>query len=261
VTPLRAAATAGVAAVTTRAILRGRPPGGTARWQRTNYRGRHPSLLAGPAVTVATTVATLSHPSVAGLAVASGAIGLYDDLAGDAHARGLRGHIAALRARRVTTGMVKLVGLVAAGALASVAERRRPADVVIDTLLVAGTANLVNLFDLRPGRALKVVVLAGAPLMSRAGDSGAVVAGACVGAAVATLPADVTETVMIGDCGANALGSLLGWALAHGLRRPGRVTALVGVVGLTLASERVSFTDVIAGNRWLAALDGLGRAR
>jgi hypothetical protein len=258
---LRAATTAAVAGITVHAILRRRPPGGEIRWQRTNYRGERPSLLAGPAVTAGAAIASLSQPPVAMLAIAGGAIGLYDDLAGDAHARGLRGHLAALRERRVTTGMVKMAGLVAAGAVTSIADRRRAKGVVVDTLLVAGTANLVNLFDLRPGRALKVVVLTGAPLVAGGAAAGATSAGATVGAAVALWPADLAERAMIGDCGANALGSLLGWSLARGLGSRGRIVALAGVVGLTLASERVSFTDVIAGNRWLARIDGLGRRR
>jgi UDP-GlcNAc:undecaprenyl-phosphate GlcNAc-1-phosphate transferase len=256
VSSLRAATTAAVVGATTYATLRRRPPGGAARWQRTNYRGGHPSLLGGPAATVAAAVGSLSLPPAAGLTIACGALGLYDDLAGDSHARGLRGHLVALRERRVTTGMVKLVGLVAAGAMTSLAERRRAGDVVIDTLLVAGTANLVNLFDLRPGRALKVVVLTGVPL---AGRSAA--AGAAAGAAIALLPTDLAEDTMIGDCGANALGALLGWSVAHALGARARTAALTCVVGLTLASERVSFTDVIAGNRWLAAVDAFGRRR
>ncbi|MDQ1700368.1 MAG: hypothetical protein QOG34_2231, partial [Frankiaceae bacterium] len=131
-------------------MLRRRPPGGPQRWQRENYRGGHPSLLAGPAVTIAAAAGSPA-PSVAGLTLACGALGLYDDLAGDSHARGLRGHLAALRDGRVTTGMVKLTGLVCAGALTAAVERRRPATAIVDTLLVAGSANLVNLFDLRPG--------------------------------------------------------------------------------------------------------------
>ncbi|MDQ1686094.1 MAG: hypothetical protein QOC82_2831 [Frankiaceae bacterium] len=250
---IRSATTASVVGAAAYAMLRQRPPGGPQRWQRENYRGGHPSLLAGPAVTIAA-VAGSPAPSVAGLTLACGALGLYDDLAGDSHARGLRGHLVALRDGRVTTGMVKLTGLVCAGALTAAVERRRPTTAVVDTLLVAGSANLVNLFDLRPGRALKVVVLAGVPL---AGRSAA--AGAGVGAAVALLPADLAEDAMIGDCGANALGALLGWSLAHGLGRTGRIAALSCVVGLTLASERVSFTDVIARNRWLAAIDAAGR--
>lgn len=256
-TPFRAATTAAVVGVATHTLLRRQPPGGTQSWQRANFRGRTPSLLAGPAVTVAAAVAALPSSPAAALTVCCGGLGLYDDLAGDSHARGLRGHLAALRQRRITTGMVKLVGLVTAGAVTSLAERRDPSDVVVDTLLVAGTANLVNLFDLRPGRALKVVVLTGIPLATR----GSIAAGAATGAALAVLPADLAEDAMIGDCGANSLGALLGWALAHGLGRRGRSAALAGVVGLTLASERVSFTDVIGGNRFLSTLDAIGRRR
>lgn len=255
-TPLRAATTAAVVGATAHALLRRRPPGGEKRWQRSNFRGASPSLLAGPAVSVATAVASSSLPPAAFVTLACAGLGLYDDLAGDSHARGLRGHVAALREGRITTGMVKLVGLVAAGAVTSLLERRRPDEVVVDTLLVAGTANLVNLFDLRPGRALKVVVLAGVPLSTRSGA-----AAASVGAALALLPADLAEDAMIGDCGANALGASLGWSFAHAFGARGRLAALTCVVGLTLASERVSFTDVIAGNRWLAVADGFGRER
>src|SRR5581483_4014345 len=103
---------------------------------------------------------------------------------------------------------------------------------------------------------LKIVVLASVPLSRRNAS-----AGAALGAAAALLPADLAEEAMIGDCGANALGALLGWTFAHGLGPCGRVVALCGVVALTLASERVSFTDVIARHRWLAAIDTLGRRR
>jgi len=257
VSSLRAAATAAAVGIATHTLLRRQPPGGVQRWQRTNFRGRTPTLLAGPAVTIAAATACLPSGPAALVTVACGGLGLYDDLAGDSHARGLRGHLAALQQRRVTTGMVKLAGLVLAGAAMSLMDRRRGVDVAVDTLLVAGTANLVNLFDLRPGRALKVVAITGIPLATR----GATTAGAAIGAALAVLPADLAEDVMIGDCGANALGALLGWSGAHALGRCGRIAASAGVVGLTLASERVSFTEVIAGNRWLAAVDAFGRRR
>ncbi|HWS58306.1 MAG TPA: hypothetical protein VN257_07185, partial [Actinotalea sp.] len=62
-----------------------------------------------------------------------------------------------------------------------------------------------------------------------------------------------------GDGGANALGALLGTAAVLGCRRPARWGLLAGVVALTVASERVSFTEVIARTPGLRELDAWGR--
>lgn len=64
---------------------------------------------------------------------------------------------------------------------------------------------------------------------------------------------------MLGDSGANALGALLGVAAATTLPRRGKVTALAAIVGLTVASEYVSFTQVIERTKPLRWLDQLGR--
>jgi len=131
---------------------------------------------------------------------------------------------------------------------------------VIDTLLsgavIAASANLVNLFDLRPGRALKVVLLA-APAAGTT-PAGRLVAAAC-GTAAALLPPDLAEQSMLGDTGANAAGALLGTAAVAGLGRRGRLLTLLGLSALTLASERVSFTAVIARTPVLREFDELGR--
>ncbi|MFD1119505.1 hypothetical protein ACFQ3A_34500, partial [Sphaerisporangium aureirubrum] len=70
---------------------------------------------------------------------------------------------------------------------------------------------------------------------------------------------DLGERAMLGDAGANSLGSLLAVAAAPSLGRRGRLAALGVVAGLTAASEKVSFTKVIAGNPVLHRLDMLGR--
>ena len=63
---------------------------------------------------------------------------------------------------------------------------------------------------------------------------------------------------MLGDCGANALGAVLG-AAAAGCRRAARIALLAGITGLTAASEKVSFTKVIERTPALRWLDMLGR--
>jgi hypothetical protein len=64
---------------------------------------------------------------------------------------------------------------------------------------------------------------------------------------------------MIGDAGANAVGALLGLRFAAVPGRARRVALLAGIVGLTLASEKVSFTEVIEATPGLRELDRLGR--
>ncbi|MEH0981353.1 hypothetical protein [Micromonospora sp. CPCC 205556] len=252
--------------------------------ERTNFRGRTVTLAAGPALTVgAVTAAALGAPSAPAGGAAllagagAGAVGLYDDVVGarpeQKAAKGFTGHLAALREGRVTAGLVKIVGVgaVGLGAAALLAAdpkvaahpRRqrqgvlgRGVDVLLGAGVIAGTANLLNLLDLRPGRALKSGLLLGAPLTR--GPHGGIAAGA-LGAASGLLEADLDERVMVGDSGANALGALLGVTLAARSGPLGRAGILAVLAGLTAASEKVSFTQVIQRTPGLRELDALGR--
>ncbi|MDR2722973.1 MAG: hypothetical protein LBB54_04535 [Cellulomonadaceae bacterium] len=268
------AAAAIAAAVTagSRAWLRDQPPGGADRWTRTNHRGEPISLLEGPAVAAglaAGAAVTGGRGGVAAVIATTGAgtFGIIDDLEEDTsgqRSKGLRGHLGALRQGQLTTGALKILGIGGAAFVAAVVGTRRQADaptgryigdIVINSALIAGTANLVNLLDLRPGRALKAAgILALLPA-----QGGCAARGAVVGAGAAAWPGDLAERDMLGDGGANALGALLGTRLALGLPRPLRVVALAGVVGLTLASEKVSFSRVIDETPWLKAVDDIGR--
>jgi hypothetical protein len=149
----------------------------------------------------------------------------------------------------LTTGAVKLLGISATGMLAAACLPRRR-DVLLDGAVIAGWANLVNLLDLRPGRALKVGLVGGL-MLGRPG---------VVGACAVLLPDDLAERTMLGDCGANALGAVLGTALVTRVRsRALRLTVLAGLIGLTAASERVSFSEVIDRTPALRRIDQLGR--
>ena len=232
------------------------------------YKRQPVTLLEGPALALAAIAAPalgsgLSIRVRAALAVAgtgAAAFGGYDDLAGDGDRRGFRGHLGALAHGEVTTGAVKLGGIGTTGLVAAAVLGGAPADVAINTGLVAGGANLLNLFDLRPGRALKVVLASGALLaVSARGEGAGQTVAAPLGASVALLGEDLGERAMLGDAGANALGALLGVAAAASLPRPARVALLAGIAGLTAASEKVSFTAVIERTPALRWLDMLGR--
>lgn len=64
---------------------------------------------------------------------------------------------------------------------------------------------------------------------------------------------------MLGDGGANALGAAVGASLVVGAPRAVRVATLLAGLALTVASEKVSFTQVIESTPVLRALDGWGR--
>jgi UDP-N-acetylmuramyl pentapeptide phosphotransferase/UDP-N-acetylglucosamine-1-phosphate transferase len=201
----------------------------------------------------------------AGAAVAAlgaGGLGAYDDLAGSGDRRGLRGHLGALQHGELTSGAVKIVGIGATGLVAAALAGRRGIGLLLGGGVVAATANLVNLLDLRPGRALKaalVLALLDGRHASTRSDS-ARLAAVAAGSALAVLPADLGERSMLGDAGANALGAVLGLAVVTAgtgrVRLAGRLAALTA---LTLASEKVSFTTVIEATPGLRELDRMGR--
>jgi len=261
-----AATASAVAAGATRlayTALNQRPPGGTKTWSRTNHRGEPVTLLEGPAVAAGAILGALAQatlgPTRPGAAMAlagagAAAFGGYDDLAGSGDRRGFRGHLGALRHGEVTTGAAKLGGIGVTGLASAAMAGGSPADVVINAGLVAGGANLLNLFDLRPGRAIKVAVASGALITA----GGSLTPVPPLAAALTLLPEDLGERAMLGDCGANALGAMLG-AAATSLPRPARIALLAGITGLTAASEKVSFTKVIERTPALRWLDLLGR--
>ncbi|GAA1585760.1 hypothetical protein [Actinoplanes couchii] len=242
--------------------------------RRTNFHGRTVTLAGGPALAAGATVGAAAGAPTFRLAAAavtagavSGAVGFYDDVAGNRPeqkaAKGFAGHLGALREGYVTSGLVKIVGVGAAGLAASalIGSTRgsrfgRASDVLLGAGVIAGTANLLNLLDLRPGRALKAGAVLGAPLA--VGRNASLTAGA-LGAGAALLPDDLGEQIMLGDAGANSLGALLGVALTARTGTTGRAVTLAALAALTAASEKVSFTKVINDTPWLRTLDELGR--
>lgn len=237
---------------------------------RGNYRGRSVDVLGGPALGVVVVAGALTDGGLpvrlraaAAIAAAAGAsAGALDDAVGTAAARGFRGHLGALRSGELTTGAVKIAVIGAGGAVSGLLAvrgglvRRAAAGAV-----VALSANLVNLLDLRPGRALKAAMLVGVPLATSSKSIAARrIGGLAVGASAGLLPVDLGERTMLGDAGANCLGALLGAAAMADASRRRIAVALAGLTALTVASEYVSFSSVIEKNSVLRAIDRVGRS-
>lgn len=207
------------------------------------------SLISGPALALA--ASPRSGPTAA-VVLGAFVTGAYDDAVGHRpgqQAKGLAGHAAALTTGRLTSGVVKVAGLGATGLLGAHLVGRRGVDLVIAGAVLAGSANLVNLFDLRPGRALKVGLLAALALREPV----------LVGTTVGLLPSDLAERQMLGDAGAGALGAAVGLVLVERSGRAGLLATLGVVTALTGLSEVVSFTRVIERTPGLRHLDRAGR--
>lgn len=274
-----------------------------------NYRGEPVSpglgvvwlIWAGTATAGGLAMLTLTADSmtpvltVAGpLALVAFAAGLIDDAYGTGDAKGFRGHLSAMFRGRLTTGGLKLVAiglasLAAALVIGEIAPWGRSGDPeavlalrYLGGSLMAGasialTSNLVNLMDLRPGRALKVygllalfgvVSTAAAPVvagMSAAADhavrlaDGFAIAAFAAGPIVAVWRFDLGERGMLGDAGANPMGAVAGLLIVTGLPLWALAAYTALVLALNAASERVSYTRIIEANRFLSRLDGVGR--
>jgi hypothetical protein len=188
-----------------------------------------------------------------------GLLGTVDDLLGDATSRGFRGHLAALRERRLTTGLVKLGGGAAVAVIACALLSRGRGQLLADGALVALAANLGNLLDRAPGRTIKVSLIAFLLLATAASAAELAAVAVVVGAGAGLLVPDVREQLMLGDAGANPLGGALGVGVVAACAPSTRVVVLVVLVALNLAAELVSFSRVIEAVPPLRAVDRWGR--
>jgi UDP-GlcNAc:undecaprenyl-phosphate/decaprenyl-phosphate GlcNAc-1-phosphate transferase len=253
------------ATLTLPVALRARP----ARLRRTNVSGRHVhavlGLPLGAAGVSAALVAALVVPEIApaclvaaALILVLGAAGLADDLRGAETARGFKGHLSAAASGRATGGVIKLAAGAVAGLLAGVVLFDGPM-VVVAALLVALSANLVNLLDRAPGRAGKVTLAGGVALVVLGPPQVGLALAGAVAATALCLPFDLSERAMLGDAGANAVGAVLGLGLALSLPPVAGAAAVVVLAALNLASERWSFSELIERVGFLRTLDRLGR--
>jgi UDP-GlcNAc:undecaprenyl-phosphate/decaprenyl-phosphate GlcNAc-1-phosphate transferase len=195
----------------------------------------------------------LAYSLVAGL------VGLADDRWGGAGERGFAGHVGALSRGRMTTGLLKVLVLGGGGVVLGVLAFGVGWRALFAAFLLAGCANLANLFDVRPGRALKFLGVPVVVLLFLAPYGAVLAVAGVVGGAVALFNFDLRGRIMLGDAGAAIWGAVLGYlVVASG---PGLVWWVAGgaILGLTAVAEFSSISRVIEEVGALRALDLWGR--
>jgi UDP-GlcNAc:undecaprenyl-phosphate/decaprenyl-phosphate GlcNAc-1-phosphate transferase len=197
----------------------------------------------------------IDGPEMAGLVLGFALLGLLDDVAGVGESGGFRGHLRALVQGRLTTGSVKLFGgAVVALAVVGVTHTIGWAGMLVDAAIVCLAANLANLLDRAPGRAIKVAIVALVAIAVCGRDERVIAVAVPVGAAAGLLAGDLREELMLGDAGSNALGAACGLGAVIVTPDAWRWLLLVALLALNLLSEVVSFSSVIdrvGPLRWL----------
>ncbi|MGQ9556632.1 MAG: hypothetical protein ACUVTU_01585 [Desulfurispora sp.] len=188
------------------------------------------------------------------------ALGLLDDVWGSRETTGLKGHLGRLLAGHLTTGGIKFIFGGSAALTAALLLGGGIGNVVVNTLIIALSVNLLNLLDLRPGRAGKGYLLVVALLLPQTWPGlPAYLLLLLTGSLLAYLPTDLKARAMLGDTGANLLGFFPG--LAAATLPPGsfKYAFLAVLLLLHLIAEKHSFSQIIARSRILNFFDQLGR--
>lgn len=202
--------------------------------------------------------------------------GMYDDWIGSSSdAKGFSGHFSKLLDFRISTGALKFmgIGLVTIFTAASItdpldANITTVVEIVLKACVIALSANLINLLDLRPARALKSytvgVLVACLMLIIFMGKiwttySYFALVFASLGPVFASWKYDAGELGIMGDAGANAMGAYMGFLFASALPISGLVLIFALLLALNVLSEFKSFSQIIEGSKILSFIDKLGR--
>ncbi len=193
-----------------------------------------------------------------GVMAAMWALGAIDDIWGSREVGGFAGHFRKLLVEhKLTTGATKAIGggivaLCAGYAIYS----HNLLQAMLAAFVIALSANLLNLFDLRPGRAVAVLFCGlGVTYIVTCGHLNA----APLIEAIAVITfifgiADSRGKAMMGDSGANSLGAALGLTIA--ISAPNwMLPTIVLITAVHIYSEKHSISCLIESNRILRVID------
>ena len=185
--------------------------------------------------------------------------GALDDLIGNRNVSGLKGHFKSLFKGELTTGGFKALFGGFVGLVVSVCISSSIVDIIVNTLIIALSTNLMNLFDLRPGRAIKAYLVIMIPIYITLTGYTKVFPLLILPNVLAYFNTDLKARGMMGDTGSNVLGISIGVLMALGYGIKVRLAWLVFLILMHLITEKFSLTKIIEKNKVLKFIDDLGR--
>lgn len=195
-------------------------------------------------------------------------LGFIDDMLGQRDTLGFKGHFGALFKGKLTTGGFKALGggiiafFIALSVSGSGSLWNGWVDILLNTLIIALFTNMLNLLDLRPGRAIKgylfflflMILMAG-------GRVNWLLIAPLLGVILVYFTVDLKARAMMGDSGSNVLGLTLGYYCVIYLSLPYRLGVLLFLIAMHIYTEKFSLTRTIERVPLLRIIDQAGRSR
>lgn len=185
--------------------------------------------------------------------------GILDDIIGNRDVSGLKGHFKSLLNGKLTTGGFKALFGGFIGLVISIAISKNIYDIVINTLIIALSTNLMNLLDLRPGRAIKGYLVISIVLLFTLGEYTRNLLLLIFPNVIAYFNQDLKAKAMMGDTGSNVLGISIGILFVMVYPLKVRLIWLAFLIFIHILTEKYSLTKIIENNKFLNFIDKLGR--
>ena len=185
--------------------------------------------------------------------------GVLDDIIGNRDVSGLKGHFKSLFKGNLTTGGFKALFGGFVGLIISIGISKDLLDIVINTLIIALSTNLMNLLDLRPGRAIKAYLSIMVVIFLTITGYIKVLPLLIVPNVLAYFNYDLKARAMMGDTGSNVLGISIGILVIFGYSLNVRLGWLAFLLFIHILTEKYSLTKIIEKNKILNFIDKLGR--
>ncbi|WP_042271897.1 glycosyl transferase [Faecalimicrobium dakarense] len=185
--------------------------------------------------------------------------GILDDIVGNRDVSGLKGHFKSLLKGSLTTGGFKALFGGFIGIVISLGVSKSMGDLIINTLIIALSTNLMNLLDLRPGRAIKVYLIIMVSIFITLTGFTKVLPLLILPNVLAYFGYDLKAKAMMGDTGSNVLGISIGILFVLGYSLKVRLLWLAFLIFIHILTEKYSLTKIIEKNKVLNFIDKLGR--
>ena len=189
-------------------------------------------------------------------------LGFIDDMLGQRDTLGFKGHFGALFRGQLTTGGLKAMGGGIIALFLAVFIGGEWWNIILNTLILALFTNMMNLLDLRPGRAVKgFLIFVLVIIIIAMGRMDYLLLAPLLGAVLCYFPQDLQARAMMGDAGSNVLGLSLGYLAVTSLSLTARLGFLVFLLAIHVYTEKFSLTKTIENNVLLKTIDQLGRSK